>query len=141
MNSTTQQQVIGVWPTLVYRDGPAALKFLTEGLGFELVASYPGAAEGSIAHSELAWPGGGGVMVSSTDAKAEPDEFSVIADRTQSIYLVHDDPDAMIDRVVAAGAVVFRGLQDADYGSRGFSVRDHEGNLWSVGTYAGEITR
>jgi uncharacterized glyoxalase superfamily protein PhnB len=142
MNTTTEQKtVIGVWPTLVYRDGPAALKFLTEGLGFELVASYPGAAEGSIAHSELAWPAGGGVMVSSTDAKAAPDEFSALTDRTQSIYLVHDDPDALIGRAIAAGAVVFRGLEDTDYGSRGFSVRDHEGNLWSVGTYAGEITK
>ena len=42
MNTTTKDTVIGVWPTLIYRDGQAALKFLTEGLGFTLVASYPG---------------------------------------------------------------------------------------------------
>ncbi|MEU4197563.1 VOC family protein [Kribbella sp. NPDC026611] len=135
---THEKQVVGVWPTLVYRDGQAALRFLTEGLGFELVASYPGAAEGSIAHAQLSWPAGGGVMLSSTDAKAEPDAFSELADRTQSVYLVHNDPDALIGRAVGAGAVVFRGLQDTDYGSRDFSVRDQEGNIWSVGTYAGE---
>jgi uncharacterized glyoxalase superfamily protein PhnB len=33
-------KTIGVWPTLVYKDGQAALKFLTEGLGFTLIASY-----------------------------------------------------------------------------------------------------
>jgi hypothetical protein len=33
---------------------------------------------------------------------------------------------------------VVRGLSDEDYGSRGFSVRDHEGRLWSSGTYPGE---
>jgi uncharacterized glyoxalase superfamily protein PhnB len=142
MKTTAEQKtVIGVWPTLVYRDGQAALTFLTEGLGFELVASYPGAAEGSIAHAQLSWPAGGGVMVSSTDAKAEPDEFSALTDRTQSVYLVHDDPDALIGRAIGAGATVVRGLEDADYGSRGFSVQDREGNLWSVGTYAGEITK
>ena len=27
------------------------------------------------------------------------------------------------------------GLTDTDYGSRDFSVRDPEGNLWSFGTY------
>jgi len=142
MNTTTKQQiVIGVWPTLVYRDGQAALTFLTEGLGFTLIASYPGAAEGSIAHAELAWPPGGGVMVSSTDAKSEPDEFTALAERTQSVYLVHDDPDTLIGRAVGAGATVVRGLEDADYGSRGFTVQDQEGNLWSVGTYRGEITQ
>ncbi|HET6986355.1 MAG TPA: VOC family protein [Kribbella sp.] len=142
MNTTTEQKnVIGVWPGLHYRDGQAALKFLTEGLGFTLVASYPGVAEGSIAHSELSWPFGGGIMMGSADAKAEADEFTALADRTQSVYLVHDDPDSLIGRAIAAGAVVVRGLQDADYGSRGFTVRDPEGNLWSVGTYAGEIAK
>jgi uncharacterized glyoxalase superfamily protein PhnB len=139
MNSMTEQKtVIGVWPGLHYRDGQAALKFLTEGLGFTLVASYPGVAEGSIAHSELTWPFGGGIMMGSADAKAEPDEFTALADQTQSIYLVHDDPDSLIGRVIGAGAVVVRGLEDADYGSRGFTVKDPEGNLWSVGTYRGE---
>jgi len=31
-----------------------------------------------------------------------------------------------------------RGLRDEDYGSRGFTVRDPEGVLWSFGKYAGE---
>ncbi|MEV0801104.1 VOC family protein [Kribbella sp. NPDC050281] len=141
MNTTTEQKktVIGVWPGLHYKDGQAALTFLTEGLGFVLVASYPGAAEGSVAHAELSWPTGGGIMVGSSDAKSEADEFSALADVPQSVYLVHDDPDSLIGRAVAAGAVVVRGLSDADYGSRGFTVRDPEGNIWSVGTYAGEI--
>ena len=30
------------------------------------------------------------------------------------------------------------GLTDQDYGSRDFSARDLEGNLWSFGTYAPE---
>ncbi|NIK60427.1 VOC family protein [Kribbella shirazensis] len=140
MNTTqemTQQQVIGVWPALIYRDGQAALTFLTEGLGFRLVASYPGDAEGSIAHAELTWPTGGGVMIGSADAKAEPDEFTALAGQNQSIYLVHDHPDPVFGRAIGAGAVVVRGLEDTDYGSRGFTVRDPEGNLWSVGTYPG----
>ncbi len=115
MNTTTEKDiVVGVWPGLIYRDGQAALKFLTEGLGFTLVASYPGAAEGSIAHAELAWPSGGGIMMGSVGAKSVPDEFTALA--------------------------VVRGLRDEDYGSRGFTVKDPEGNLWSVGTYRGEIT-
>jgi uncharacterized glyoxalase superfamily protein PhnB len=29
-------------------------------------------------------------------------------------------------------------MEDADYGSTGFTMRDPEGNLWSFGTYRGE---
>jgi uncharacterized glyoxalase superfamily protein PhnB len=140
MNTTTNDTVIGVWPTLVYRDGQAALKFLTEGLGFTLIASYPGVAEGSIAHAELAWPAGGGVMVSSIDRNTEPNEFDKLAALTASVYLVCADPDAAWPRVMAAGATVVREMRDEDYGSRGFSVADPEGNVWSLGTYGGVLS-
>lgn len=139
MNTTTNDTVIGVWPTLIYRDGQAALKFLTEGLGFTLVASYAGSAEGSIAHSELAWPAGGGVMVSSIDRDAGPKDFDKLAEQAASVYLVCDDPDALWPRVMAAGATVVREMREEDYGSRGFTVADPEGNFWSIGTYRGEI--
>jgi len=32
-------------------------------------------------------------------------------------------------------ATTVKGLRDEDYGSRGFSATDPEGNLWSFGTY------
>ena len=130
---------IGVWPTLIYTDGQAALKFLTEGLGFTLVVQYAGVAEGSIAHAQLSWPAGGGVMISSIDRNTEPNEFDKFADQAQAVYLVHDDPDALWPKVMAAGASVVREMRDEDYGSRGFSVADPEGNVWSIGTYSGEI--
>jgi uncharacterized glyoxalase superfamily protein PhnB len=53
-------------------------------------------------------------------------------------YAVTDEPDALYRRAVAAGAQVTREMEDADYGSRGFTVRDPEGNQWSFGTYRGE---
>jgi uncharacterized glyoxalase superfamily protein PhnB len=134
----TQAAVIGVWPTLVYRDGQAALRFLTDGLGFTQVASYPGEQDGSVAHAELSWPAGGGVMVSSLDRGES--EFDVLAGQDQAVYLVHDEPDRLYERALAAGATVVRAPRDEDYGSRGFAVRDPEGNFWSVGTYRGEIT-
>ena len=55
-----------------------------------------------------------------------------------SVYVVTDKPDALHDRAVAAGATIVRGLRDEEYGSRGFSATDPEGNLWSFGTYAGD---
>jgi len=44
----------------------------------------------------------------------------------------------MTGGAIAAGATLFQDLRDEDYGSRGFSVTDPEGNIWSFGTYRGE---
>jgi uncharacterized glyoxalase superfamily protein PhnB len=54
-----------------------------------------------------------------------------------SVYVVTGQPDAVYARATAAGAEVIRGMEDTDYGSRGFAVRDPEGVLWAFGTYAG----
>lgn len=53
------------------------------------------------------------------------------------VYVVCDDPDPLLARAEGVGATVVRGLVDEDYGSRGFTVVDLEGNLWSFGTYPG----
>lgn len=48
-----------------------------------------------------------------------------------------DDPDGVFARAAEAGAEVVMLLTDQDYGSRDFSVRDPDGNIWSFGTYRG----
>lgn len=53
------------------------------------------------------------------------------------MYVITDDPDAVYERAVAGSAEITRGMEEADYGSRGFTVRDLEGNLFSFGTYRG----
>lgn len=125
-----------VWPVLRYRDARAAIAFLHDALGFDERAAYAAEDDPSVVvHAQLDWPHGGGVMLSSADAG---DPVFARALGNDSVYLVCDDPDALHDRAVAAGAEVVRGLRDEDYGSRGFTIRDPEGNLWSLGTYAGE---
>lgn len=46
-----------------------------------------------------------------------------------------DDVDALHRRATDAGAEIALELTDTDYGSRDFTVRDPEGNLWAFGTY------
>lgn len=55
---------------------------------------------------------------------------------TVSTYLVMSDPDAAFARARDAGAEVVAEPFDTDYGSRDFTLRDPEGNVWHVGTYA-----
>jgi uncharacterized glyoxalase superfamily protein PhnB len=126
-----------IWPVLCYRDARAAITFLVDAFGFEERAVY--AREDDpyvIEHAELRWPLGGGVMFGTAGKDDSP--FGQRRPGNDSVYVVCDEPDALFERATAAGAEVVRGLKDEDYGSRGFTVRDPEGNLWSFGTYRGD---
>ncbi len=123
-----------IFPALRYRDANAAIEWLQRAFGFEEKAAYRG-ADGTVNHAELAL-GAGVVML----GQSRPDGWlgGHAADArasTVSIYVVVEDPDAHYERAQAAGAEIVRELTDEDYGSREYSARDLEGNLWSFGTY------
>lgn len=121
-----------VWVGLSYDDPHAARRWLF-GLGFtegDLVED----SDGHVQHSEMLWPEGGRVMVSS---RAKRDDTFVSGSGAATVYVVCDDPDAVFARAEQLGATVVRPMEDTDYGSRGFSIADVEGNSWSFGTYAG----
>jgi uncharacterized glyoxalase superfamily protein PhnB len=126
-----------LWPTLSYRDARAAISFLTSAFGFEERAAHARPDDPSVVeHAEMRWPAGGGIMFGTAGKDDGP--FGRRIPGNDAVYVVCTDPDALFARAVAAGAVVERDLEDTDFGSRGFTVRDPEGNLWSFGTYAGE---
>jgi uncharacterized glyoxalase superfamily protein PhnB len=135
--STSTDALAAVWPVLTYRDARAAITFLRDAFGFEERAAYAHDDDPSVVvHAEMRWPRGGGIMFGT--AGKDDSAFGQRTPGNDSVYVVCDDPDALFERATAGGAEVVRGLKDEDYGSRGFSVRDPEGNLWSFGTYAGE---
>ena len=123
-----------VWPGLRARDARALIAFLVDAFGFEETVVY---AEGDrVHHAELAWPPGGGVMLSSAREPGEDDPFP-LEPGTFGAYVVTGDPDGLCARARAAGAEITMELTDTDYGSRDFAARDPEGNRWSFGTYRG----
>jgi uncharacterized glyoxalase superfamily protein PhnB len=120
-----------VIPTLRYRDASAAITFLVEGLEFRLTARYPADGE-PVDHAELV-RGDGMVMVGSVSAA----ELELPVGGS-SIYLVVDtdaDVDRLYERAIDAGAADVIAPRAEDYGGRGASVRDVEGNAWSIGSY------
>ncbi|WP_433323714.1 VOC family protein [Spirillospora sp. CA-294931] len=118
-----------VYPCLTYRDAPAAIDWLCDAFGFSrnFVADGPG---GKVAHAELGWSEGGVIMLGS----AVEDNADIATGRSL-IYLAVSDPDEHFARATAAGAEVVRPPKDEDYGSRGYTLRDPEGHIWSFGTY------
>lgn len=126
-----------VWPTLRARDARALIRFLVDAFGFTETVVH--GEDGFVAHAELAWPLGGGVMLGSY--REDPDDPWALPPGTFGAYVVTDDPDALHDRAVRAGATITRAPFDTDYGSRDFAARDPEGNRWSFGTYSGSPSR
>ena len=117
-----------LFPVVVYRDAAAAIDFLERAFGFERAAVHTDDA-GTVVHAEVAFRGG---LVMLGTAR----EGGVSAPGQGVVYVVVEDADAHHDRAVAAGAQVEMALTDQDYGSRDYSARHPEGNLWSFGTYA-----
>ncbi len=126
-----------VVPTLRYRDAPAALEWLCKAFGFEKHLVVPGEGD-TLAHAQLVF-GNGMIMLGS----AGDDDFGRLQKPpaaaggvcTSSPYIIVEDADAHYERARGAGAEIVMPLVDHDYGGRGYTCRDPEGQLWSFGTY------
>jgi uncharacterized glyoxalase superfamily protein PhnB len=116
------------WQSLAFRDADAMMRWLGA-VGFTEHATYRD-DDGRVVHAEWLWPGGGGLMFG-----ALREDGAVQNPGGSAAYLVTPEPDAAFDRAVAAGATVVRPMQDQEYGGRGGSVEDPEGNHWSFGDY------
>ena len=126
-----------IMPALRYRDANAAIEWLCSVFGFERHAVYPG-PDNTIGHAELTLNGGMIMLGSCKDDEygrgfKTPAELGNI--ETRGAYIVVANADAVYARAKAAGGKIVRELQNTDYGSREFTVKDPEGHSWSVGTY------
>jgi uncharacterized glyoxalase superfamily protein PhnB len=124
--------VPSVIPSLRYKDAPRAIEFLEQAFGFRRQMVVDG-ENGAIAHAELAY--GDGMVMLGTD---RDDSYGSHVGQGW-MYVVVEDADAHYARAKAAGAEIVRELEEQDYGSRDYSARDFEGNLWSFGTYQPEV--
>jgi uncharacterized glyoxalase superfamily protein PhnB len=119
-----------IYPVLKFEDARGAIDFLERAFGFERGAVHDG-ENGGVGHAEVRF--GGELIMLGSAAEGDPLYNQGIGKTV--IYLVVDDPDQLHERAKAAGAEVLVEPTDQEYGSRDFSVRDPEGNIWSFGTY------
>jgi uncharacterized glyoxalase superfamily protein PhnB len=123
-------------PCVLYRDAPAAIAWLGEVFGLREQLRVPG-EDGSIHHAQLLH--GNGMLMLGTlragDYAGNLRDPRQVGGNTQGIYLVLEDVDGAYDRVQRAGGEILIPIKDEEYGGRGFTCRDLEGQLWSVGSY------
>lgn len=127
-DQTSAAAAVRMWPALSFADVDRMTEWL-RAIGFTEHATYRDES-GQVVHAEWLWPGGGGIMFG-----ASREDSPLHEPGSSGIYLVTDDPDGVFDAAVAAGASVQREMVDEDYGGRGGSVQDPEGNHWSFGSY------
>lgn len=132
-----------VIPTMRYNDADAAIAWLERALGFTQHAVYRDPEKGHVVHAELLLRrkdgGVGMVMLGSTQNSTElaahyrqPGEAGGV---TAGAYLIVDDCEPVYAAAQGAGAEVLMDLRTMDYGGKAFTVRDPEGQIWSVGEY------
>jgi uncharacterized glyoxalase superfamily protein PhnB len=129
--SSTDSSVPTFYPGLLYRDADAAMRWLEDVLGCEKREDHR-SDNGSVVHAELDFRGAI-VMLSSAGVGREPFRSLPAGDRL--LYCAIDEVDSLYERVRAAGGDIALEITNTDYGSRDFTVRDPEGNLWAFGTY------
>jgi uncharacterized glyoxalase superfamily protein PhnB len=124
-----------IFPVLRYKDANAAIEWLNRVFGTEELQIIRN-PDGTIAHGELKF-GSGVVMINS----ARDDHFgSKTPTHSNSVsqlnYVVLADTDAHFERAKAEGADIVVDLHSTEYGSRDYTARDLEGNVWCFGTYS-----
>ena len=124
-----------VIPTLRYRDAQAAIEYLQNVLGFEATMVVEGEG-GVIEHAQLKH-GTGMVMLGSIgdgeyDRVAGDGRDPIGAGAT---YVVIDDVYGHAARARSYGADIVVEPEEQDYGGAAYTLRDHEGNVWSFGSY------
>jgi len=124
--------------SLQFSDVDRAIAFL-EAVGFTAAGVHRDDA-GRVVHAQFNWRDTGGVMFGEVDADRPSTGYERHTGGAQCYCVV--DSDADVDRVhtaaLAAGATSVIAPRDPDYGGRGCTVRDHEGNQWSFGSFPGE---
>ncbi len=123
---------------LAYYDASKAIVWLCDVFGFSKLNVFSN-ADGTIAHAELTLDGG--MIMISTQTLETPFSKNITHPNdiggleTMSIYLAVKDADTVYEKVLASGVKIEIPIKDESYGGRGFSCRDLENRLWSIGTY------
>ena len=120
-------------PAFRANNAQALIDWLHKTIGFSERMTVPD-GNGGIAHAELEWRGS---LVMLGSARGNGDYLDDSIGRASMSLTAESNAqvDDLYRRVQDAGATITVPLEDTDYGSHAFTVRDPEGNFWHFGTY------
>lgn len=136
LNATMKQSkpsVGDLFVSLTYDDAKSAIQYLKSTFGFRERLVVPG-PDHSIKHSELTL-GNALVMVSSPKTEMNRVGPGNLPGTATALSIWIEDPDSHYQIAKAAGAEIVHELQNEQFDSRGYMVKDLEGHLWYFGNY------
>jgi PhnB protein len=127
----TGHQLVSILPQLSVRGGLAALDFYRAAFGAEVVYQVGGTADNPSVVAQLHIEGAGFWVA---DESPEHDNFSPesLSGSTARMLLIVDDPQAVIDRAVGAGATLVYPA-GKEHGWLLGRVHDPFGHHWEIG--------
>ena len=117
-------------PFLNVSNGPDAIAFYEAAFGAEIVFLIPPETGSTIAQMKIA---GATFWLADEAPERQNPSPTTLKGSTVRIVLTVDDPDAVFERAVAAGAGVMWPMEDQDYGWRMGRVVDPFGHHWEIG--------
>jgi PhnB protein len=127
------------FPYLRVHDGAAALRFYTSVFEGELLLKLIDPSDGRVGHAEIRLAPGCVLMLSDEYPEAGILGPRSVGGNSASIHLHVDDADALIARLVEAGATLKRPAADQFYGERSGVVIDPFGHEWLIGHSIEEV--
>ena len=133
------EQTLGVVPMLSYRDGSAAMDWLSRVFGFEIRERWLD-DDGVLTHGELS-TGNGVIMLATPSQEYEGPSlhrshceaaaaWSSVPWVTDGVLVHVLDVVAHFDRASAEGALMLSGIEDGSEVSRLYRAEDLEGHRW-----------
>ena len=116
-------------PKLVVHDATAAIAFYEKVFDARVVEKYT--AGDSVVMASLELLGGAISLKDEDDTDGSPARIGGVA---VIVDVMCEDPDAIAQRAVAAGAELVFAVADQPYGARGGRVRDPFGHEWLLQT-------
>ena len=117
-------------PFLNVSNGPEAIAFYKSAFGASVLFLIPPESGSAIAQLEIS---GASFWLADESTEHQSPSPTTLGGSTVRIVLTVDDPDALFNQAVAAGAAVIWPIEDQDYGWRIGRVRDPFGHHWEIG--------
>ena len=127
-----------VTPSIIVRDGNAAIEFYKRAFGAELVERMD-SPDGKLMHAEIRI---GDSVIMLGEENPQWGTLSPLSTKGNpgSLHLYVADADAAFDRAVRAGAKVRYPLEDAFWGDRYGKVTDPFGHEWGLATHVKDLS-
>jgi PhnB protein len=127
-----------VTPYLIFKEAAKAIEFYKRAFGAAELVRMPG-PNGKVMHAEIKI-GNSPIMLADECPEMGALSLQSVGGSPMFLVLYVEDVDAMTNQAVAAGAKVFKPVQNQFYGDRSGTVEDPFGYRWTIGTHIEDVS-